>query len=138
MKTLSKIVIILFLTFCPQSTHWSENVLYDLEFYSEAFRSETDSWASTMKLARGGQKTIQCGSEIMLGGPSIWLVRNEKDVAKSITLLLCRGWNLKSFLVFYLIHEQTQFMKGTQKRFLFEGNFTGKFFFYKRLKKVAV
>jgi len=73
MKTFSKILVILLLTVCAQSTHWSGNVLYDLEFYSEAFRRETDSWISTIKLAQVGQKTIQCGSEIMLGGPSIWL-----------------------------------------------------------------
>jgi len=56
-----------------EGMHWSGTKLFDLECQGSNFLKEAESWAvTTSQLYDKTNKTTQCTSDMILGGPSLW------------------------------------------------------------------
>ena len=67
---LSSLLISLLITQIHTS-HWSGNILYDLEFQGLNFETEAQSWSCSAPLVTTGTKTSQCALNTVLGGYNI-------------------------------------------------------------------
>lgn len=67
-------VVVIFLALTSiQAMHWSGNRLFDLECQGSHFAKEAQSWNVMTSLNNKTLKTTQCHSDIVLGGPGIWV-----------------------------------------------------------------
>ena len=54
-----------------QAYHWDGYIMYDLEYQGTEFDAEAASWSTNKDLVNSGVRTMQCGSDRVLGGTNI-------------------------------------------------------------------